>query len=196
MLYDAYRKNWEAVVGAKDDLGRVNKALDWVAQYPRCEEIQEFATAYMFILIMRLYRGHVFTLLKDKVREEFQKEARSGRIALYQTELWRVLVGERWESITVIGGKRGGKRPTIQSLKYLVDFLFDYNDGWKRGSWDGLAFRFLYQEMSTRLLDHYSPAMVECTKDLFKRYFIANNFLIPYPTPTKFVQIDHYQRQL
>jgi hypothetical protein len=71
MLHDTYQKNWEAVVGAKDDLGRVNKALDWVAQYPHYEEIQEFATAYIFILIMRSYRGHVFTLLKDKVQEEF-----------------------------------------------------------------------------------------------------------------------------
>jgi hypothetical protein len=88
----------------------------------------------MFILIIQSYRGHVFTLLKDKVQEEFQKEARSGRIALYQTKLQRVLVGERWESITIIGGKRGGKRPTIQSLKYLIDFLFNYNNGQKQGS--------------------------------------------------------------
>jgi hypothetical protein len=28
MLHDAYRKNWEPVVGAKDDLERINKALD------------------------------------------------------------------------------------------------------------------------------------------------------------------------
>jgi hypothetical protein len=194
MLHDAYRKNWEPVVGVKDDLKRLNKALDWVAQYPRCEEIQGFARVYMFTLIMRSYRGHAFTLLKDKVRKEFQKEARSGQIALCQTELRRVLVGEQWESISIIGARKATK---IQDLKHLVDFLFDYDDGQKRGrSWEGLAFRYLYQEMSTRLLDHYSPAMVERTKDIFKRHFISNNFLIPYPTPTKFVQTDHYQCQL
>jgi hypothetical protein len=54
------------------------------------------------------------------------------------------LVDERWEGITIISGKQGGKKPTIQSLKYLVDFLFDYDDGRKRGSWGGLAFRYLY----------------------------------------------------
>jgi hypothetical protein len=84
----------------------------------------------MFTLIMRLYRGHAFTLLKDKVRKEFQKEARSGQIALYQTELQRVLVGEQWESISIIGARKATK---IQDLKHLVDFLFDYDDGQKRG---------------------------------------------------------------
>jgi hypothetical protein len=192
MLHEAYRKNWKSVKAAKDDYGKLQRAVDWVVHYSDCGEVRGFILRYIFNLLLRSYRGTVIAKQLKRVRKEFQDDALQGRIAFCYTEIQRIFTAEAWENIWI----SNCKQTKVQSLEELVNLLWEFSDGRVRKQWENLRFRFLYEEMVYLLTPHLPAHDLAEIRDLFKRFFIANSWLIPYPTRTKFFETNHWKQQI
>jgi hypothetical protein len=193
MLHEAYRKNWKSVKAAKDDYGKLQRAVDWLNLYHNCDEVVDFILRYIALLLLRSYRGTIFARLLKGVQEEFHEDALQGRIALCYTEVQRVFTPKAWEKIYI----SNCKSTKVKSIEDLVNLLWEFGDGRVRQGWEDLRFRFLYQEMVHLLSAHNELA--EHTAEIragFKRFFIANSWLIPYPTPTKFFQTNKQNKSI
>jgi hypothetical protein len=192
MLHEAYRKNWKSVKAAKDDYGKLQRAIDWVVHYGDCDEVLRFIQRYIVNLLIRSYRGTIIAKQLKSIRKEFQDDALQGRIAFCYTEIRRIFTPEAWENLWI----SNCKQTKVQSIEELVNLLWEFNDGRVRKGWENLRFRFLYEEMVYLLIPHLPAHELAQFRDMFKRFFIANSWLIPYSTPTKLFQTNHWKQQI
>jgi hypothetical protein len=182
------------VVDAKDDLGRLEAAGRWLQLYSRHSAIREYVLNFIVLLLMRSYRKEVFRHLKDLVQPEHHKKAASGNIMLCQTSLEQHLVAEAVRNRHLVDPRR----TKIKSIEELVRLLWGCGseDEMRRDRWENAPFRVLNQRAIEIVEASCGGLSSQAFHDLVKRYFIATHWLIPYPTPTKFVQTSHNNQVL
>jgi len=184
MLRDHYWKHGTRVRDAKDDYTRVEAAGQWLNYYGTSQDCKDMIFGFLILLAIRAYRKEVYAYLKPHFINGFYEEAITGEIPLCDSELERILTTESLENMCIVDGKR----TKIRSVEALVLLIWGVDDGIERGHWENMAFRALFKRAS-QLIEQYCGADDQFMfQDTVKRYFIATNWLVPYPRNTKFFQ--------
>jgi hypothetical protein len=193
MLRDTYRRNWARVVDSKNDLERVEAAGQWIELYWAIDDCQAIVIQFLLVLIMRSYRKEVFRHFKALFRPESREEAALGKIMLCPSSLDEHLVDDWHTTIHLISPQRS----LIRNIQDLLELLWGFNDRVIRAkSWSDAPFRVICQRACELIKTHVSSQASADFHGLVGRYFIATHWLIPYPTPTKFVQRNHDKQPL
>ena len=184
MLRDAYRRNWASIKDAKDDVSRLEAAARWVTLFKGCHECEEWITRFMLVLLMQAYRKYSFRRLRGCVLPEYHAEAEQGGLMFCATEIRRLLGPDSFQAMHLVQPCRGA----IRSVYSLAALLWGFDDGSRRDTWDDAPFRVLCRRAVEIVHTGYGRERGLLFHDLVFRYFIATHWLIPYPTPTKFLQ--------
>jgi hypothetical protein len=193
MLRDTYRRNWARVVDSKNDLERVEAAGRWIELYWAIGACQALVIQFLLVLIMRSYRKEVFRYFKALFRPESGEEAALGKIMLCPSSLEEHLVDDWYTTIHLVSPKRS----LIRNIQDLLELLWGFDDGIIRAkSWRDAPFRVICQRACELITTHVGSQAATDFHGLVGRYFIATHWLIPYPTPTKFVQRNHDRQPL
>lgn len=186
MLRDAYRRRWASIKDAKDDVSRLEAAARWATLFKGCLECEEWITRFMLVLLMQAYRKYSFRCLRGCIPPEHHAEAGQGRLMFCATEIRRLLGPDSFQALHLVQPCRGA----IRSVYKLAAFLWGFDDGSRRGAWDNAPFRILCRRAVEIVHTSYGRERGLLFHDLIFRYFIATHWLIPYPTPTRFLQRD------
>lgn len=192
MLRENYRKNGLQVKDAKDDYARVEAAGQWLRCYGSNQACRDIIFGFLIQLVMRAYRKEVYGHFKSQFREGLYPEAATGEIPLCATELQRLLTDEFMQNLCIVNGDR----TKIQTIEALVSLLWDFNDQVKRGHWENIAFRTIFQRAVELIGEYCGVENQSMFHDTVKRYFIATNWLIPYPRNNKFFQKNQHKETM
>jgi hypothetical protein len=184
MLRDVYRKNWLSVKTAKDDLSRLESAGKWLVLYRTERDALEFILEFIIQLILRSYRKEVFGYIKADIQPEYHKKALNGDVMLCYTELQSVLTPESVANLYIVDAKR----TKIRSIEDLVKLLWGIDDQYIRDRWSNISFRALHQRAFELIGEHCGKTIQDRFYDNIMRYFVALNWLVPYPSSSKLFQ--------
>jgi hypothetical protein len=194
MLRTNYQKNFLQVGEAKDDYMRIEAAGRWLEQYGTDEDCWYIITEFIYLTIIRAFRKEVWNHFKSGFREGCYKEATQGTIPLCWTEMERLLTAESMENLYLVDTGR----TTIRSIKALVSLIWDFSNSQKddHPQWDNIPFRILFRRASELLEQGHGADTAKGFREQFKRYFIATNWVMPYPRYGKFFQKNQEKRTI
>jgi hypothetical protein len=201
-LRDTYRKRWAAVKDVKNDLERLEAIGNWLSLYQGNEQILYFLLPIIEHLIVRHFRKEVFRSLKKEIHANFQEDALAGDVMLCAHSLQKVLKtapAEPDEVWSPAGRPVGlhiiaSNRCKIRTVKELVDFLWDFNDGHLRKQWEHRGYRSLHQRALEIVRIHCGGAVADELHMRIKRTFVLTTWVVPYPNEQQFFQKSHGAR--
>jgi hypothetical protein len=194
MLRTNYQKNFLQVGKAKDDYICIEAASRWLVQYGNDEDCWHIIVEYIHLIIIRAFRKEVWNYFKSGFRVDCYEKAAQGTIPLCWTEMKRLLTNESMRNLQLVSTNR----TAIRSIKALLSFIWDFTDGRRndRQQWDNIPFRVLFRRASELLEQYNGTATAKEFREQFTRYFIATNWIIPYPRAGKFFQKNQQKQTM
>jgi hypothetical protein len=191
-LHDTYRKRWAAVKDVKSDLERLEAIGNWLGLYQGNEQILDSLLPIIEHLIVRHFRKEVFRSLKKEIHPDFQEDALAGDVMLCAHSLQRVLntapvepdEGSWLAGLHIVASNRC----KIRTVKELVDFLWDFDDGHLRKQWEHRGYRRLHQRALEIVRIHCGGAVADELHMRIKRTFVLTTWVVPYPNEQQFFQ--------
>jgi hypothetical protein len=196
-LASSYIKQYAAVTAAKNDLEKLEAIGVWLSYYRSSEQIEEALLEFMTTIITRHFRKELFQDLKDELRPEFKDAAIAGNVMLCLSVLERVFLPRPSTDPGVHSPSLQGlaflhitnaKRCKYKTVKEMVDFLWDSDDGQERDCWEHRGFRVLFQRASRVVQACCGHVKADSFRLHVKRTFILTNWVFPYPRKGKFFQ--------
>ena len=88
------------------------------------------------------------------------------------------------------------RKGLVRNIQDLLELLWGFDNRIDRHLWQDALFRVICQRACELINKHCGIQGSRDFHELVGRYFIATHWLVPYPTPTKFVQRNKYKRPL
>jgi hypothetical protein len=156
---------------------RLEIALEWFERYHHLPEIQNQLLSWMTHICLQQFRVDVLQHMKKEILAEYH-DSLAGNDPFC------------WDYLTTITGSNlhlvSGKRP-CQTPSEHASFLFDFDDGRKRLSWENKPFRKLYQSARTRLsLTHGEQMGKKFSQQMWQNLF-RHHWILPHPSSDRWV---------
>jgi hypothetical protein len=195
-LYDHYRKRWAAVKEVKDDLKRIEQIGSWLELYQTNAQIRDLLIEFLCTIVLQSFRKDVFRGIKDDIQPAYREDALAGKIMLCKTTLENILLPQDNNTDRARIHIVRVNRIKIRTVQQLTDFLWDFDDGQLRTQWDQRSYRSLHQRALDIVRIQCGTAAAARVHDGIKRIFVLTNWVIPYPSQTKFFQRGDRKQRL
>jgi hypothetical protein len=157
---------------------RLDLALNWFHQHYKLVQIRERLISWMVHLCLRQFRVDILYYIKQDIQEKHQKDALQG-MRPFCWEYFKEIMTD--ETYLVAKNRSNFKHHTT-----IADFLFNFDDGLVRQTWEDRPYRKLYSRVKAGLMSRPEMWMIFASE--LRQELLKYHWILPYPCRNGFQQ--------